>query len=208
MDLAHRFHFAGLGGRVALRVRALPSLVEEKLRLPRPSLSRLQERYRPALNALQRLKPAFWLGAAALLGIWAHGQARLEALSQWLRANPPSQQVWVHALGARGLAPVKDPANLQRVFRTLPAGVEESAAVWATSDLRWIAVYQSGDATLPGSIYCDDCRGKPAAWEPAGIGWAAYEKLIPRIDAALAARKSSNGAGKPHEFADPREIRY
>jgi len=165
-------------------------------------------------HALTLMRALAFLGASGLLGFFAYGVSKDEALRGWLLQNPPSVATWKHALSASGFRETRDLLFRQRAARSLPATMDADGTVWLAEDMMWIAISGAagGDFVLLLTRCRTDAEAKKirldqAKWENVGTGWEAFDRVLGRAakNPLAAAQKTPAQKGR---FHDPREIRY
>lgn len=179
---------------ISARIRALSN------QLVRAPAAALLTRHR------RRIAGTGLLLVSLCTGIWARDLARAESLSAWLADHPPSDVIWKHALQSRGFRKLSEERAYRRAARTLPSLADESSSAWISTDGTWIAIYQRNSDRLDASIYCLQCQVQPSGWGPAGRGWEAFDPVLARADAAVAANKPA--VKHLSSVNDPMELRY
>jgi hypothetical protein len=194
MELLDRMHRTQSIQSLSKRIR---SLSNELVRSPTASfLIRGQRRFAGALLLLVSL----------CMGIWARDLAQAESLGKWLTGHPPSEQIWRYALQSRGYRSLSEERAFRRAARTLPSLADEASTVWVSADGTWIATYRRNADRLDTALYCLRCKDQPNGWLPVGRGWEAFDPVLARADAAIAALKP---VAKPRlPLSDPMELRY
>lgn len=149
------------------------------------------------------LKLAIGVLGSLLVAWLARGHSRAAAIDEWLMDHPPEARIWEHALASRGLARCREPAQVHRALRTLPANVDGLHEAWCASECQWVAIAHGREEL---SLYSRNCRKPPVeGWGPRGRGWAAFPEVLTDVSRLAAA---PDPAVPRAPAGDPREIRY
>lgn len=92
-----------------------------------------------------------------------------------------------------------------------PIQSDEKGILWASSDLKWIAIHQDPSEAISLHVYCQVCQEKPQSWRYLGLGWAGFSDLLQELESQGSAKQSSapipNRIGADKKI-DSREITY
>lgn len=198
------FHFkydtSWFRGWLSERVQNLRAYARLPKRLSFPLKPRagLSPRWRAGLMGFA------FLAIAGFLAWGAQEAAYSEAFNDWEHHRIPSEKVWIHALGSRGLTSPSSPEILHKALRNLPSLLDAAGSAWMSPDSEWVVVFENPDQSVPQKLYCRSCRQPPPKWEPMGIGWSGFDQIMARLDSQPAPKLVK----KALKFHDPREIQY
>lgn len=200
MDFGLKFDLAGFRERVSQRVRQLRKNGSETKWIPRRG--KLNPRLKGGLFA------ASFISVAGVLAWSAQDLTYSHALSDWERSRLPSDRTWTYALGNQGWSSPSPSPTVHQALKKLPASLDRAGSVWTSPDLEWIVVFTDPNQTVSHKLFCHDCKKAPERWDPAGVGWSAFDQVLEKLERTKATRSVAQTKRKTIKFVDSREIHY
>jgi hypothetical protein len=185
----------------------LTSLQKRVLALSKDAFRKSTETYRSAKGTIVGISLIL---VALLFAVLAYQLTRQEALINWNQGHFAPASLWRAALAEKSLEEIHDVDQLQKAARLLPTRVDSAGSVWASPSGPWIAVILPDDPPLlfrPKDTP-KESKGPPTDWIPLGRGWSSYEETLSWLKQNAPKHQNSKEKITPHEFHDPRELRY